>query len=79
VGNVDAVPLATGQQIKDELINQLCHAVQWKRSVQCMAESGISSFIEFGPGKVLSGLVKRIHHDARVVAASEVTTPEELV
>lgn len=79
VGNVDAVPLATGREIKEELINQLCHAVQWKRSVQFMAGSGISTFIEFGPGKVLSGLVKRIHQDARVVAVSEVTTPEELV
>jgi [acyl-carrier-protein] S-malonyltransferase len=60
IANSTSTPLTTAQAVKDELLNQLCSCVQWKKSVGYMMESGVSGFIEFGPGKVLGGLIKRI-------------------
>lgn len=60
VANVTAAPIATTEQISDELIRQLSTAVQWERSVQLMAKLGVTSFVEIGPGRVLSGLIRRI-------------------
>lgn len=64
IGNTTARPLTTAEQVKSELINQLCNCVQWQRSVEFMVDGGVSNFIEIGPGKVLSGLIKRINRDA---------------
>jgi [acyl-carrier-protein] S-malonyltransferase len=60
IANVSASAIAGREQIGDELIRQLYSAVQWERSVQLMASLGVTTFVEFGPGKVLSGLIRRI-------------------
>ncbi|MBI2966020.1 MAG: ACP S-malonyltransferase [Chloroflexi bacterium] len=60
VANCDARPLVTASEVKDELRSQLTSCVQWKRSVALMVDSGIRRFVEIGPGRVLTGLVKRI-------------------
>ena len=60
IANSSCDPLTTGQEVKNELMAQLCSCVQWERSVGCMINLGVSDFIEFGPGKVLGGLIKRI-------------------
>ena len=64
IANVTAEPLTTGKQVKTELVEQLCNGVQWQRSIEYMINSGVSTFIEIGPGRVLSGLIKRINRDA---------------
>ena len=58
--NVDAKPVIQGNDIKDSLIRQLENPVLWSKSIFSMKESGIESFVEVGPGKVLQGLNKRI-------------------
>ncbi len=58
--NVDAKPVTQGNDIKDSLIRQLENPVLWSKSIVSMKESGIESFVEVGPGKVLQGLNKRI-------------------
>ena len=58
--NVDAKPVTKGSDIKDSLIRQLEHPVLWSKSILAMKHSGIESFLEVGPGKVLQGLNKRI-------------------
>ncbi len=63
IGNTTAKPLTTAEEIKTELTEQLCNCVQWQHSVEYMINEGITSFIEIGPGKVLSGLIKRINKD----------------
>jgi len=78
VGNVTAKPIETADMAKEELLNQLCHCVQWKRSVQYMTSSGVSDFVEFGPGKVLSGLVKRIDQGVEVTSVSDMTSAGDL-
>ncbi len=60
IANVTAQPLTTAEQVKAELIEQLCNGVQWQRSIEYMRANGIYACIEIGQGKVLSGLIKRI-------------------
>ncbi len=67
IGNTAAQPLNDAESIKAELLKQLCNCVQWQRSVEYMAANGVSTFIEIGPGKVLTGLVKRINKDAKTM------------
>jgi len=67
IGNTTAKPLVTAQSIKEELLTQLCHCVQWQRSVEYMAGDGVSTFIEIGPGRVLAGLIKRIDKNVKIL------------
>jgi [acyl-carrier-protein] S-malonyltransferase len=58
--------LTTAAAVKQELITQICACVQWKQSIDYMVDFGVTTFLEIGPGKTLSGLVKRISRDAQV-------------
>ncbi|UCC16581.1 MAG: ACP S-malonyltransferase [Dehalococcoidales bacterium] len=66
LANTTAFPLTTGEQVKTELIDQLCNSVQWQRSVEYMVKNGVTTFIEIGPGRVLSGMVKRINKEVNL-------------
>ncbi len=68
--NVNAQPSQDSGQIKANLIDQLTGAVRWTQSVEAMVAAGASEFIECGPGKVLQGLVRKIHAEA-VVSSME--------
>jgi len=59
--------LTTAAQVKVELVRGLCQCVQWKNSVQYMLRSGVSQFVEFGPSRVLTTLIKQIDRDAQAV------------
>ena len=67
VANSTAKPVTTVDEVKEELLQQLCHCVQWQPSVEYMAGVGVSIFIEIGPGIVLSKLIKRIAKNAQVL------------
>jgi [acyl-carrier-protein] S-malonyltransferase len=54
------------QEIKENLVNQVCHAVLWQHSIEKLLAEGVTSFIEIGPGKVLSGLIKKIDKDVEM-------------
>ena len=60
VGNVTAAPMNSSDDIKKLLVQQIYSKVRWRESVIFMGENKINDFIEIGPGKVLTGLVKRI-------------------
>ncbi|TAJ17297.1 MAG: [acyl-carrier-protein] S-malonyltransferase [Dehalococcoidia bacterium] len=60
VSNVTATPLTAGDSFAAELEQQITAPVLWLASAEAMKAAGVSKFIEFGPGKVLSGLLKRI-------------------
>ena len=72
VGNTTAQPLTTADMIKEELLRQLCNCVQWQRSIEYMIDSGVSTFIEIGPGKVLTGLIKRINKSVELINIGDV-------
>ncbi|MCH7400698.1 ACP S-malonyltransferase [Belliella kenyensis] len=64
--NVSTTGISDVDEIKQNLIAQLTAPVKWTQSVQQMVEDGATEFIECGPGKVLQGLVKKIHKEAEV-------------
>lgn len=66
--NVDARPHTQPEEIKANLVAQLTAPVRWTQSVQAMAADGAAEFWECGPGKVLQGLVKKIHAAAQVAS-----------
>ena len=61
VSNVTAQPLNSIDSIKNELVMQLRCCIQWQRSVEYMMHNRVTAFYEIGPGRVLSGLIKRIN------------------
>ncbi len=61
IANVTAQPLTDVDSIKEELLKQLRHCIQWQRSVEYMMHNEVTAFYEIGPGRVLSGLIKRIN------------------
>ena len=64
--NVDALPHTDPAEIRANLIAQLTAPVRWTQTVRNMVADGATEFVELGPGKVLQGLVKKIHADATV-------------
>ncbi len=75
VANVDATPTTDPEKIKSNLIEQLENPVLWEDSVQRMLQEEITEFVEIGPGRVLQGLIKRIHREA---TTSGIGTLEQL-
>jgi len=66
VANGTGMPVCDAPALREELSYQLTHAVLWQQSVEHMLTSGVTAFLEFGPGQVLSGLVKRVAPTAMV-------------
>ena len=67
VTNVDAVTVSRGDQARESLIRQVSQPVRWRESVEFLIGQGVQSFIEIGPGKVLSGLIRQIDRNVRCV------------
>ncbi len=67
IANTTAQPLTTAEMVKAELLRQLCNGIDWQRSIEYMLSEGVSTFIEIGPGKVLSGLIKRIDKNVKTL------------
>ena len=68
ISNVTANEISNTNELKDLLIKQIENRVRWRESVINMISSGVNHFIEIGPGKVLSGLVKRISKEVKIDA-----------
>jgi [acyl-carrier-protein] S-malonyltransferase len=67
VTNVDARPVVTGNEARQSLVRQVSQPVRWLESVEFLINQGVQTFVEIGPGKVLSGLVRQINRDVRCV------------
>jgi [acyl-carrier-protein] S-malonyltransferase len=70
VANTSATVLNDVCAIKEELSTQLRHCIQWQRSVEYMQRKGVDTFYEIGPGKVLSGLIRRISPEVNIINIS---------
>ena len=66
ISNVTAEEISDKEELKKLLVNQIESRVRWRESVINMINNGVNHFIELGPGKVLSGLVKRINKDVKI-------------
>lgn len=78
LANADARPLTTGDECRAELVEHLTRGVDWIAAVERMSAAGVTSFIEVGPGKVLTGLIKRIAPDAEAFALDDQSAPGRL-
>ncbi|MBN8207442.1 ACP S-malonyltransferase [Bacillus sp. NTK071] len=75
IANVTAEPSTSAEEIHDHLLKQIYSPVLWEDTVRKLMDLGVDTFIEVGPGNVLSGLVKKVNRRASVHAVS---TPEQL-
>jgi len=75
ISNVTGKEISDPVLIKNLLIKQIESRVRWRESVLLMIEKGIDKFIEIGPGKVLSGLIKRVNNTVKV---SAINTEEDI-
>ena len=74
VSNVTARPAASVSEIKELLVRQVTSSVRWSDSMQWLIGQGFTRFIELGPGQVLSGLMKRINKDVKMLSVSDSAT-----
>ena len=75
VSNVTGKEISNSNELKELLVKQIESRVRWRESILLMIEKGITQFIEIGPGKVLSGLIKRIDRNVKV---SAINTEEDI-
>lgn len=70
--NVDAAPATRADQVRDALLRQIDQPVRWVESIEAMVSSlGIQDFVEIGPGRVLSGMIKRISRETPCTSISD--------
>ena len=75
ISNVTGKEISNSKELKELLVKQIESSVRWRESVLLMIEKGVTEFIEIGPGKVLSGLIKRIDKNVKV---SAINTEEDI-
>jgi [acyl-carrier-protein] S-malonyltransferase len=75
VNNVDGRVVRTAEECRDGLVRQVSGAVRWQQSVELLAREGVTTFVELGPGSVLSGLVKKTVPGVRTLS---VDSPQSL-
>jgi len=78
ISNVTAEEISNIKELKDLLIKQIENRVRWRESIINMIKNDINHFIEIGPGKVLSGLVKRINRDVKINTINNMEDIENL-
>ena len=78
ISNVTAEEISNTEDLKHLLIKQIEKRVRWRESILNMINKGVSQFIEIGPGKVLSGLVKRINKDVKISSINSQSDIESL-
>ena len=78
VANADAHPILDGESARAELVEHLTRGVDWVRAVETMTADGVDTFVEVGPGKVLTNLIKRISPESTAIALDDVLVGEGL-
>jgi [acyl-carrier-protein] S-malonyltransferase len=78
LANADAHAILDGEGARAELVEHLTAGVDWVRAVERMRTDGVETFIEVGPGKVLTNLIKRIAPEATAIALDDVLAGEGL-
>jgi [acyl-carrier-protein] S-malonyltransferase len=78
LANADARPLASGEDCRRELVEHLTTGVDWVAAIRAMTAGGVTTFVEVGPGRVLTGLIKRIAPDAETFALDDPAAADRL-
>jgi len=67
VTNVDAELITSGSEARDALLRQVASPVRWSESIKLLLDQGVTRFVEVGPGKVLSGLLRQINRQCQML------------
>ncbi len=78
IANTTGEPLSTAAAVKTELRNQLTNPIQWQRTIEYIYNKRVPTFIEIGPGKVLTGLIRRINNEARTINLNDLESIKTL-
>lgn len=78
LANADGRPLTTAEDARAELVEHLTAGVDWVAAIERMTAAGVTTFVEVGPGRVLTGLIKRIAPDAEALATDDPSAPDRL-
>ncbi len=78
IANIDAEYYASSEGIKNGLVKQLTRAILWQKCMERLIADGVEEFYEIGPGRVLTGLMKRINRKIKVVNVSSLQAVKEL-
>src|SRR5205085_2203071 len=76
VTNVDAAVITSGDEARAALVRQVASPVRWSESVRRLADEGVTRFVELGPGKVLSGLIKQVAPGAQILNVEDAQSLE---
>jgi [acyl-carrier-protein] S-malonyltransferase len=79
VVNVDASLVTDAEVLRDALVRQVTGAVRWTESMQLLVAQGVTNFVEVGPGKVLSGLLRQIDRSQKCAQAEDPASIEKLL
>jgi [acyl-carrier-protein] S-malonyltransferase len=79
LANADARPIETAAACRAELVEHLTTGVDWIRVVEGMTANGVTTFVEVGPGRVLTGLIKRIAPEAEIIPADDPASADRLL
>ncbi|WP_010193145.1 ACP S-malonyltransferase [Bacillus sp. m3-13] len=79
IANVDANEMTSASEIPVKLVEQLYSPVRWEQSVEKLIELGVDTFIEVGPGKVLSGLIKKVNRRATTIPVYDKETLQKAI
>lgn len=78
VNNVLAEAMTNKDEIKEKLLQQLTSPVQWEKTVEMLIEQGVDTFLEIGPGKVLTGLVRKVNRQVQTFSVFDLETAREV-
>jgi [acyl-carrier-protein] S-malonyltransferase len=76
VTNVDARPTSAPNELRDALVRQVSAPVRWSESMQLLVQQGVDTFVEAGPGKVLTGLMRQINRDVKTLNVEDAASLE---
>ncbi|MEW5766451.1 MAG: ACP S-malonyltransferase [bacterium] len=79
ITNVEASPIREPGEVKDSLIRQVVSPVRWEQSMRLAIREGVTTFIEIGPGKVLTGLLKKIDQSVKAFGVENLKEMERLI
>lgn len=79
VANVSADYVRTGSEVRESLIKQVYSPVRWEESIRRLISDGVNTFIEIGPGKVLSGLIKKISREVKICNIEDQASLEKVL
>lgn len=78
VANCTAKPVSESSDIKEELVAQISGCVNWRQTIEFMIDEGVTDFYEIGPGRALSGMVKKINKEMNTYNISDLASIREL-